>query len=169
MRRRDWGFAKDKLDELYGAYDSISTEDLLIRSHWIRYLIVITSGFMETSVRMFYTQYAEDKSSPKVHSFVLERLDRPGNMRMDKLLRLVGEFDRDWRCEIESHSDFARLKASLNSLVTLRNSIAHGENVNTGMVQLKSYYDDVVIVLEMLFSQCDRDSNTQRLRRGSGR
>jgi hypothetical protein len=125
MRRQDWISRKEKLERLFAIYDTLPTNPPDLRIHWVRYLVVRTSGFIETSVSYFYNQYAADKASLKIRSFLEARLESPGNLRMDRIMRLVQEFSGDWYQEIESHTDFDRIRAAINSVVANRNTVAH--------------------------------------------
>src|SRR5262249_6050983 len=128
-------------------------------------LVVRTSGFIETSVSYFYNQYAADKASPKIRSFLEARLETPGNLRMDRIMRLAQEFSGDWSQEIESHADFDRIRAAINSVVAQRNLLAHGDELCMVSEELRECCRCVLELLEPPCEVCDRYGRVERLSR----
>lgn len=165
MRTQHWLNRKQRLESLFDSYDRLPESPPNIRAHWVRYLVVLTSGFLETSVSFIYTAYAEDKASPRLQKYVSAQLDSPGNLRMDRLCRLIGSFGEDWLEEVTQLPDYGRIKAAVDSIVSNRNNVAHGEDISTTILQLREYYDAVVILLDLLVAQCDRDAHTQHFTR----
>ena len=47
------------------------------------------------------------------------------------------------------------IKAAVNSIVTNRNKIAHGEDVSLGLAGLKDYYKSAKKLVERLEQMCD--------------
>jgi hypothetical protein len=155
VRRQFWVAEKQRLDTLYDRFDQLP-DDLELRSHWTKYLCVLTSGFLETSLLAIYAEYARAKASPRFANFVERQLTGSTNYTMEKVERLVASFDQGWSDELTGHADYDRLKASVNSVVNNRNRIAHGQSTSLSFGQLTDYYSDVVALLDLLFAQCDR-------------
>jgi hypothetical protein len=160
MRVSDWLYRKQRLDNLFSIYGTLPTVPPDVRIHWIRYLIVRTSGFLETSLGYFYSEYTATKAGPRVISFVDSRLESPGNMRMERVLRLIKEFGDDWHSQVEAHPDFDRIRVAVNSIVTNRNTIAHGDDVSMSFQQLQEYYDWIIVLLDFLLAQCSSETHT---------
>jgi len=67
---------------------------------------------------------------------------------------VVGAFEREWRAELIKFLDGPR-KDALDSVLSLRNKIAHGESVGLTYSRIQEYYlrvKEVVSFLEKRFS-----------------
>ncbi len=60
---------KKRLDDIFALTTQMEANDELL-AHWAKYLCVLTSGFIENSLRMILTRYAADKASSEVSNFV---------------------------------------------------------------------------------------------------
>lgn len=158
MSRKHWHDRRDRLYALYDLYDDLPTQPVDIRGHWVRYLVVVSSGFIETTVRDIFSDYAESKSAPRVSRYVTHALERPGNMTSDKLSKLVRTFDPDWWDDFDTSKESDAIKSSLNSIVNNRNLIAHGENISLTIGQLRSYFDQCLVLIDLLFKKCLEDT-----------
>jgi hypothetical protein len=163
MRMQHWLDRKREIERLFDAYDRFPADQADLRRHWIQYLVVRIAGFLETSVSFIYNEYAADKASRRIRSFVSYRLEKPGNLRMDRVAKLVKEFGDDWYSELTEHADIDQIEAAVNSIVSNRNNVAHGEDISVGIVQLRSYFDWAVALLDFLIAQCDRETHTERM------
>jgi NAD-specific glutamate dehydrogenase len=108
-----------RLDDVFQKVRDLSW-DAELQAHWARYLCILTSGFIETSVRTIYLQYAEQKSAPYVASYVESQLSRFQNPRMERIIQLASAFNPRWGDEIRSNMA-DELKDAIDSIVSLRN------------------------------------------------
>ncbi len=129
-----------------------------LQAHWARYMCVLVSGFLETSVRSIYSEYAKEKASPNVVNFVQNQLKQFQNPNMEKLLQLAGQFNPQWREWLEA-ATLDEPKAAVDSIVSNRHAIAHGIQVGITLSQVKRYYDGVVYVLNTIEKHCHKDSS----------
>ena len=143
---------KERLDNLFGQV-SMFTSDLELQSHWSRYLCILVSGFIETSINAIYSQYAEQKSHRYIANYVSSRLKRFTNPNMEDILVLAGSFSEDWRQKIESIVTEEQ-KSAVDSIVANRNRIAHGANVGISYNTVKKYYQNVVITIKIIEDTC---------------
>jgi hypothetical protein len=165
MRQAEWLDNKRQLESLFDLYDQIPNNFNEVKAHWIRYLVVRTSGFIEVSLSDFLVQYSEDKAAPRVLRFVDRRLEYPGNMAMERILGIIHQFGEDWHDEIKNRPDFDQMKSAINSLIAIRNAVAHGQSVSTGMAQLREYLAQAIALLEIIFEQCSREVQPYRFSR----
>jgi len=142
---------KKRLDALFDKVKEI--QDIELQSEWAKYLCVLVSGFLEVSIRAIYTEYTRNKAHRNVANFVSSRLSGFQNPNMDMIFQRAGAFNQDWRKELESIDD--ELKASINSIVTLRNKIAHGDDVDLTYRRIKEYYQNAIKVLQFMENQCN--------------
>ncbi len=143
---------QQRLDNLFKQIATFSG-DVELQSHWARYLCVLVSGFLEVSIRAIYGQYARNKASHYVANFVESELKGFQNPKMEKILELTKSFSPTWADELKIVTD-GELKDAVDSIVAVRNNIAHGQNVGITYTTIKNYYQNVVKVIEMLENQC---------------
>lgn len=129
-----------------------SSSDPEVLSHWARYITVLVSGFLEASIPSILQAYAQNKAAPYVVSFVSGRLDGVTNLNAEKIGQLLGAFDSSWQNSyLEFLSD--ERKQAINSVVGLRNVIAHGRDTGVTLGSIRRYYskcDEVVSFIESL-------------------
>jgi hypothetical protein len=143
---------QQRLDHLFEQVKSIPGDSEL-QSHWARYLCILVSGYIETSVIAIYIEYTKGKASPDVLNFVERRLLSQQNLNMDKIIQLVGTFNNKWAEDL-STATRGELKDAVDSIVANRNKIAHGENVGLSYVRLREWYKCVVKVIALIDGQC---------------
>jgi hypothetical protein len=111
----------------------------------------LVSGFLENALIALVLDVAQRRSAPEIALFVERQLDWWTNPNCDKIVQLLGDFNDDWRNAAAGYLTDER-KAAVNSLVSLRHRIAHGESVGTSLVQVRSYYAVVLQVVEFVAS-----------------
>jgi len=67
----------------------------------------------------------------------------------------MGTFDAAWRVDLEGFI-VDENKASLDSIVDLRNNIAHGRSVGITMKGVNDYYIRIKIVVEHVRQLCEK-------------
>jgi hypothetical protein len=142
---------RQKLDALYKRV-AVFTDDA-DQAHWARYLCVLTSGFIELSVRTILSEYARNKAAPYVSNYVQSQLSDFQNPKMEKILDLVGSFNDVWEAELRSAAD-GELKDSVDSIVANKNRIAHGDDVGITYVRMDRYYKNAIKVIELMAKGC---------------
>lgn len=143
---------RTRLDNLFALYENLP-DDYEIKAHWARYLCVLTSGFLEQSVKTLYRECAAKKSAPFIANFVAHRLESFQNPKMGKILDLTGNFEAKWKEELEVVTD-DQIKGAVDSVVENRNKIAHGVDVGITYVRIKEYYKSVINVIDLIESLC---------------
>ena len=90
---------KQRLDHLFNKVGLIN-DDLELQAHWSRYLCVLVSGFIETSVQDIFYEYSKTKSDVFVANFIERSLERFYNPKMEKILNLTGKFNLEWENQL---------------------------------------------------------------------
>lgn len=144
---------KQRLDHIFVQVSAFSADPEL-GSHWARYLCVLVSGFLETSVQTLYFEYAKARSSREVASFVESRLKRFQNLNMQRILDLSGAFNPAWRESLKAATE-GEPKDAINSIMANRHIIAHGESVGITYSRMQQYYESVIKVVELIDKQCN--------------
>jgi hypothetical protein len=139
---------KQRLDALFLKTKALDGDPELI-AHWSRYLCVLVSGFVEASVRTIVADYVNSRSAPEVAHFAGQRLRSFINAKMEKILDLVGEFGTDYRTRLEQIVE-GELKDAVDSVVSNRHQIAHGQDVGIGFGTVTKYYERVVKAIDAI-------------------
>ena len=145
---------KKRLDNLFKLTSSISFDEQELKAQMARHLCVLVSGFIEVSVRAIYVAYTKNKASPYVSNYVEAKLSDLRNIHMKKLLDVTRSFSPAWE-ETLSVATAGELADAVNSVVALRNQIAHGQNAGISYHNVKGYYVRVLKVIELLEEQCE--------------
>lgn len=142
---------QQRLDALFEKVKDIS--DLELQSHWARYLCILVSGYLETSVRAIYGEYTSKRADENVANYVSSRLGSFQSPKMGNILELTRAFSRQWAEELENATE-GELKESVDSIVANRHNIAHGRDVGISYVTIREYYQNAVKVVELIEDQC---------------
>ena len=60
---------KQKIDAIFDLIKRLEADEELL-AHWAKYLCVLTSGFIENSLRIMLTFYAKNRTTPQVSNYV---------------------------------------------------------------------------------------------------
>jgi len=145
---------RSRLDDVFARVKCLQDADIELQSDFARYLCVLVSGFVETAVSKIASEFCRKRSATQVANYADTQLNRLQNVKTEKLLQLVGGFDPAWRRSTEQFMEGAR-KDALDSVVNLRNKIAHGESVGITYARISEYYTrikETVTFLEQKFS-----------------
>lgn len=126
-----------------------------IDSDQAKYLCIRISGFVEVSLREICKDYIRTHiaaGSPMEHyiNHQWSATKRGKSANREMILSLLLEFDKNWA------DDFKRNKfpknsnghLALNTVMEQRNKIAHGEDSNITLADLKAYFSKIVQVIE---------------------
>lgn len=152
MNNREAVRYRQQLDHLFKRIAAYR-EDLELQSHWARYLCILTSGFLETSVRSIYGQYARTKSAPFVANYVDGQLKRFQSPKMENILELTRSFSTDWEERLRDAVE-GEPKDAVDSIVSNRHNIAHGKSVGITYHTVRRYYGNAIKVIELIDAQC---------------
>lgn len=104
-------------------------------------LAVWASGYLEASCRDILLAYTSNRADPSVVRYVQRKLERFPNPRIQNIVSEISNFDENAADEIESFAD-GRIKESVNSIVAIRNQVAHGRSSTTSMARVGAYAHD---------------------------
>jgi hypothetical protein len=127
--------------------------DAEVQSDFARYLCILVSGFLENAVAELLIEHTRQRAGPSVLRFIDSEARRITNVNAQRLKSLLARFDDDWLKEFDSFLVDER-KDAVDSIVALRNSIAHGQSVGVTLVRVKRYYEQVKLVVERLATLC---------------
>jgi len=139
---------ENKLKSLFELIDTLPDDDL-IRSHWARYLCILSYGYVETSVRTILQEYTKNKSHQFISNFVEKRLEQFRNATMNNIKSLIQAFSQSWVESIIEDIDHEIIDA-VNSLANNRHQIAHGKNTAVSFVYVKNWHTKSVDLIKYL-------------------
>jgi hypothetical protein len=118
-----------------------SSPDLEVQSDFARYLCVLVSGYLEKALAELALEHARRNGGITLQRFVEAQTQRFANANCQKILDLVSGFDLDWRRDLAGFfSDETEVKDAIDSVVNLRNRIAHGTPVAVTYQRIHDYY-----------------------------
>ncbi|PRY68378.1 hypothetical protein B0I08_10480 [Glaciihabitans tibetensis] len=128
---------------LAAAFRSLDGLDLPseVLAHYAKYLCVLVAGFAEQSVKELISEYARLQSSERVHRYVSAQLKQIWGLDATKLQRIVEALDAAWWAELSTERP--EELASLASVASVRNLIAHGQDSGITLGTISSYFTDV--------------------------
>ena len=149
---------QQQIDHLFKIVDKVQSDENIdseIKSCLAKYLCVVVSGFLETSIQDIYMDYAQRNAQTNVANFTSKKLTGFHSAKMGNILALSGGFCQNWRTELELITK-DEIGDSITSLVDNRHHIAHGKDVGITYSRIKSYYSNSVKLLKLIEKQCNK-------------
>jgi hypothetical protein len=126
---------------------------LEIRSDFARYLCILVSGYLERALIEILLEHARGAGGATLQRFVEVRTRQFANANCRRILDLIGNFDPGWRSELEGVLK-DEMKDAIDSIVGLRNRIAHGTPVSVTYQRIRNYYAQVELAIEEVERVC---------------
>jgi predicted amidophosphoribosyltransferase len=139
---------RNHLKDAFERYAKVG-DDPEVQADFARYLCVLTSGYVEQSVRILFLELSRKRTEKRVFRYVASNLDRFHNPTGEKIASLVGAFDPELKADFERFINGER-KDALNSVMAIRHKIAHGESVGTTYGQLRSHRESLYEIVDWL-------------------
>nr|VFJ67139.1 MAG: hypothetical protein BECKFW1821C_GA0114237_101117 [Candidatus Kentron sp. FW] len=144
---------KRHLDTAFERIGNVDSDNQELKSDLARYLCILVSGCLEKAVAALLLKHAKQSGGPTLQRFVEIKTGRPMNLNVQRLQELLGSFDPDWSSELESFL-VDECKEAVNSVVRLRNRIAHGETISVTYQQISGYHVKVQEVVNKIAELC---------------
>jgi hypothetical protein len=136
-----------RLDRVFES--SRYVEDEEIKAHLAKYLCVLTSGYLEQSVKIIIRSYVSKRTHPYIYNYFNLSTDSLTNLGTAKLANFLELFNTEWKRRFENLvSDEER--DAINSVVANRHLIAHGRNSGVSYVNVNAWYKNVKRVVEKI-------------------
>jgi len=134
---------RQRLDHLFGMPLSNPNAPIAtltsLESNWAKYLCVLASGYLEQSIKEILIDYATRSAQPQIVRYIDKSWSNSKNMKWNIIVKVLDQCSVDWgkNMKIWFDADESR-KSHINSLVSWRNDIAHGNDANTTGVTMYS-------------------------------
>ncbi len=153
--------SKDTLQRLFDRALELQKNDVIdleVRSAFESYLCIRTYVYVENSVRTILLEHVRSVTSDdSIEKFVDSQLERQPNLRYGELIKLVSRFNPEWQEKIKQGVT-QKMLTSLNSLVSIRNSIAHSDNTDISLNDLQDYFASSQEIVRIVFEVCSHGS-----------
>ncbi len=134
--------------------------DLEVRSAFESYLCIRTYAYVETSVRTILLQRISSVTQDdSIVNYVASQLRRQRNLWYSELIKLLNSFNPDWSNLLKSGVT-ERMKTSLDSLVGIRNRIAHSDDVDISLKDMENYFSYCKEIIRLVFDACAPATDT---------
>lgn len=143
---------EQRLDAAFKRISDVGT-DIEVQSDYARYLCVLVSGFLEKAVSELVLEHARRTGAPTLQRYVELNTRRFTNANAQRLQNLLGSFDPNWRNELEKIL-VDELKDAVDSIVNLKNTIAHGGSVGVTYQRAHDYYLRIKRVVGKISDLC---------------
>ncbi len=118
-----------------------------------RYAIIKACGTIEYVVKNMIADHVDAGSSAELQNYISIRVrDSSTNPTTGNISNLLGEFSSTkWKKIFDdSLASHAEEKASLNSLVQLRNDFAHGKSPTIGILNIIKYFNHARTIVSLV-------------------
>ncbi len=128
-----------------------------IEAHLANYLCVRISGFLEVAIREICKEYIKNNSVPgsQLEYYTNQQWKRGLSFRRENILNLLREFNKEWATEFTKTKmpNSGDLHIAIDTVVNSRNAIAHGEDSDITLSELKAHFDKIKVVVEEIEKQ----------------
>ena len=128
--------------------------DIELQAHWARYLCVLTAGFLENGLFETFAAVIRNGANPAVASFASSRLEKVSNPKASKFVEIARAFKPDWASDLERFLDDDGRRDAIDSVMSNRHQIAHGEHSGITVARLTPFFEKSVAVIDFLEKQC---------------
>ena len=144
---------KQRLDATFDRVKGVDYDPEL-QSDLAKYLCVLVSGYIERAMVELVLEHAQGKGAPTLQRFVEQRTKTFTNANASRIQELLGSFDPAWRQELEENVLVDEWKDAVDSVVSLRNTIAHGGSVGLTYRRIGEYYQRAQHVIDQVARLC---------------
>lgn len=144
---------QNKIDYLFSKPATIT--DLEVLANWSKYLCVLSSGYIEESLRQILFSHCSVNASNSVNRYSVANIKRITNCKNSKIIDILRGFDDDWARQYEQEiSRRSRIpneiKDAIDSVIINRHRIAHGQDIGIGINTIQNYFNNVKIAIQVV-------------------
>ena len=139
------------LDDLWKTIKGIDDEEL--QSTLIKLFCVRTSGLLEVFIKTRISEYSKGKVPKEINRFLTSKFKDITNLKSTRFVDVLESFSDEWAIKFRDYLDqHEQEKISLDSLITQRHLIVHGQSSNIGSSSMLQYYEDVKHIVQCIDS-----------------
>jgi hypothetical protein len=149
MKLKHLSSQHQRLSWLITQANGLPAEQIELRAHWARYICVLSSGFLENSLKEVYAYYARSCSAPAVGDYVEAQLERVQNPKASRFIE-----NKQWANDLTAFLEEDGRKEAIDAIMANRHQIAHGKDSGITLARVSDYLSKSVRVIEFIESQC---------------
>ena len=134
------------------------------RARMAQLLAVWASGYLEVSCRDALVAYTRKRADPSVVKYVQRKLKRFPSPKLNNIIAEISNFDEVVANDIESFAE-GQIGESVNSIVAIRNQIAHGRPSSVSLARMGAYVDDATRLVKRIQHMVDGSRQSESVRR----
>lgn len=142
-----------KLDNLFALAETINDDE--VKGHFAKYLCVKTSGLLEVFFKSKIAELVDKKTPAPVANYVNYQFKIFSSIDTRKIQKTFSLFSQDWVDEFNAKMS-EEYTSALNSIISNRNNIAHGQNDSISLRTAKEYYDKMKDIMNILEEIMDK-------------
>lgn len=122
-----------------------------VNSYFAQFLIVYICGLYEEIIETTVIEMTHKLGNQEIENYIKNSLNSYfRNSNTDKIIELFSKFNNQtWSNAIKALPE--KNKSALNSIVTNKNSLAHGQSsLNLTISDVETYYKDSKVVIEKI-------------------
>lgn len=117
----------------------------------VAYAVVKSSGTIEVVYKRIIHSFLSEGSKKETQSFLEKSIiDASSNPTTGLMEKYIEKFDSIRKENFSNSLKNSQEKTDLNSLVSLRNDIAHGRDISVSISIVKKYYESGIKILNKL-------------------
>lgn len=144
-----------RLSWLIAQANGLPADQIELRAHWARYICVLSSGFLENSLKEVYSYYARSCSAPAVGDYIESQLERVHNPKASRFVETAQAFNKRWANDLTIFLEDDGRKEAIDAIMANRHQIAHGKDSGITLARVSDYLAKSVRVIEFIETQCD--------------
>lgn len=130
------------LDNLKNLISGIEDEEVI--SSLVKLLCVRTAGLLEIFLKTRISEYSKGKVPQEINHFMTDKFKDITNLSSSKLTKVLNSFSSDWEGRFSAYLiEHEQKKISLDSTISQRHCIAHGQASNINQASMSQYYEDI--------------------------
>jgi hypothetical protein len=94
-----------RLRDLFSKADAACGGDFEMRSHWAKYLCVLSAGFLENAISEVYGDFVRGAASKPVADYAMSTLSRIQNPKTSRFIEIARQFKTSWADALETYVD----------------------------------------------------------------
>ncbi len=146
--------AQNQLQEILELFRELGVASRM-QVHWGRYLCIMIASLLENAVQAIYEEYAYSAAGGNVAQYVSNQIAfTVGNANSDSIVRTARAFSETWANDLRSFLADDDRQSAINTIISQRNLIAHGEQSSVSPAQMRAHLGKAVAVLDFIENQC---------------
>jgi hypothetical protein len=138
-----------KLDDLIAIIKAQKDDEL--KAHLSRYFCIKISGYLENVLKTLIYTYCDGTTPRPIVNFLETDTKNLTNLSEEKLFKFLKKFGASWDTQVDNKFTDSH-RSSLNSIISNRNNIAHGQSDSISPKIIEGYYVDLKEIVSILKS-----------------